>query len=158
MIRERLAEALNMVAEDENPVRKSTLRLICTALKDRDTAARTGGGECLNSAEIVDLLSKMVVQRQASAKSYEQDGRLELAQQERDEIAIISEFLPGKLDDATMIEACKKVVDDVDANGLRDVGRCMSALKSQYGGQIDTIEASRVVKSLLTGGEAEAAG
>lgn len=157
VIRDRLAEALKLADDADDQSRKSTLRLICTALKDRDSAARAAGGEALDDQDVIDLLSKMVLQRQSSAATYEQDGRLELAQQENDEIAIISEFLPEKLDDASMRAACLKVVDEVEASGLRDVGRCMTVLKEKYEGKIDTIEASRVVKTLLTAEKAQTA-
>lgn len=151
MIREQLAEALKQAEAADEQARKSTLRLICTAMKDRDASARSSGKEALDENEIIDLLTQMVVQRHASAATYEQDGCLELAEQEREEIAVISEFLPAKLDEASMRAACEAVVSDVDARGLRDVGRCMSALKERYQGQIDPVEASRVVKGLLTG-------
>lgn len=152
VIRDQLAQALKQ-AEDakDDGARKSTLRLICAAMKDRDALARSSGKEALDDREICGLLTQMVVQRHASAAAYEQDGCLDLADQERDEIAVISEFLPAKLDEASMRAACQQVVSEVDARGLRDVGRCMSALKERYEGQIDTVEASRVVKGLLTG-------
>lgn len=91
----------------------------------------------------------MVRQREESVRDYEEAGQLELAEQEREEMGIIAEFLPRQFDDTAMKTACEDVVRDISANGLRDMGRCMNALKKRYPGQMDFVRASCVVKDLL---------
>jgi len=99
--------------------------------------------------EILQILAKMVKQREESARIYEEAGRLELSEDERHEIEIISEFLPKQLGEAEMKQACARVVAEIDAHGLRDMGRTMSVLKERYAGQMDFSKASGMVKDLL---------
>jgi len=129
--------------------RISTIRLIQAAIKDRDIAARTAGKGPVNDEEIMQILAKMVKQRDESARIYEEANRLELAQQEREEIGVITSFLPKQLGEEEVKQLCAKVVADVGADGLRDMGKCMAALKERYPGQMDFGKASGVVKTLL---------
>ena len=91
----------------------------------------------------------MIRQRQESATIYEENGRLDMADQERQEIEVIRSFLPEQLGEEEMHAACKKVVGDVGAQGLRDMGKCMGALKERYPGKMDFGRASTVVKEIL---------
>jgi uncharacterized protein YqeY len=129
--------------------RISTIRLMQAAIKDRDIAARGAGKGPVNDEEIMQILVKMVKQREESAKIYEEANRLELAEQEREEIAVIRSFLPQQLGDDQVRQLCAKVIADVGADGLRDMGKCMAALKEQYPGRMDFSKASGVVKTLL---------
>lgn len=129
--------------------RVSTIRLIQAAIKDRDIAARGAGKDPVNDDEIMQILAKMVKQRDESARIYEEANRLELAEQEREEIAVIRSFLPQQLGDDEVRQLCAKVISDVGADGLRDMGKCMAVLKEQYSGQMDFAKASGVVKTLL---------
>jgi uncharacterized protein YqeY len=129
--------------------RISTIRLMQAAIKDRDIAARGAGKGPVNDEEIMQILAKMVKQREESAKIYEEANRLELADQEREEIAVIRSFLPQQLGDDQVRQLCAKVIADVGADGLRDMGKCMAALKEQYPGRMDFSKASGVVKTLL---------
>jgi uncharacterized protein YqeY len=94
-------------------------------------------------------LAKMVKQRRESVKTYEEAGRLELAEQESQEIEIISSFLPKQLSEKEMQKACKEVIEELDCSGLKDMGRTMGALKERFAGQMDFGKASGVVKDLL---------
>lgn len=129
--------------------RISTIRLIQAAIKDRDIAARTAGKGAVNDEEIMQILAKMVKQRDESARIYEEANRLELAAQEREEIEVIKSFLPKQLGEDEVRQLCAKVITDVGADGLRDMGKCMAALKERYPGQMDFGKASGVVKTLL---------
>ncbi|HEX2019109.1 MAG TPA: GatB/YqeY domain-containing protein [Aurantimonas sp.] len=148
-MREQLAEALNTATKNQERRRVCTLRLISAAIKDRDVANRTAGRDPVGDEDIQLILAKMIKQRVDSAKGYDEDGRPELAAQEREEIGVIKEFLPPQLDPGAIEQACKKVVEETDARGLRDVGRCMHALKERYPGQMDFNQASTMVKGLL---------
>ena len=127
----------------------ATLRLITAAVKDRDIAARGTGRDGVSDEEILEILAKMVKQRVESAETYEQAGRLDLAQQEREEIDIITSFLPRQLDESEMTEACREAVEEVGAASLKDMGKCMGALKQHYPGQMDFGKASKLVKKIL---------
>lgn len=129
--------------------RISTIRLIQAAIKDRDIAARTAGKGAVNDEEIMQILAKMVKQRDESARIYEEANRLELAAQEREEIEVIKSFLPKQLGEDEVRQLCAQVITDVGADGLRDMGKCMAALKERYPGQMDFGKASGVVKTLL---------
>jgi uncharacterized protein len=148
-MREIFSEALTKAVKAQDKRRTGTLRLITAAIKDRDIAQRGAGKDPLSDDEIRQVLVKMVKQRQESAKIYEDNARAELAAQEREEIAIIEEFLPAQLDEGAVQAACRQVVADTGAQGLRDVGRCMNTLKERYAGQMDFAKASGVVKELL---------
>ncbi|MEJ6783798.1 GatB/YqeY domain-containing protein [Aminobacter sp. Piv2-1] len=148
-MREMLAQALKTAMKAGDKRRTSTLRLIQAAIHDRDIVQRGAGKEPVSDEEILQILTKMVKQRQESAKAFEDGNRLELAAQEREESVIISEFLPKQMGEDEVREAAKKAIAEVGAEGLRDMGRAMAALKERYPGQMDFGKASGIVKELL---------
>lgn len=151
MLREKIDEALKaaMKARDEK-LRVSTLRLINAAIKDRDIAARACD-RCngVTDDEILAILMKMVKQREESAVVYENGARPDLAEQERAEVAVIKEFLPRQMSDAEISGAVKKVIADFEASGLKDMGKCMAALKERHAGAMDFGRAGAVMKQAL---------
>lgn len=148
-MREKIADALREAQKTQDKRRISTLRLIQAAVQDRDIVNRGVGKDPVSDEEILQILTKMVKQREESARAFEEGNRLELAEQERAEIAIIKRFLPSQLCEADMHAACAQVVDEVGADGLRDMGRCMNALKTKYPGRMDFSKASGIVKGML---------
>lgn len=151
-MREEINAALKEATLAQEKRRMGTLRLINAAIKDRDIAARGAGQDAgVSDDEILGILAKMIKQRVESAETYEQAGRLDLAQQEREEMEIISSFLPRQLDEGEMAEACREVVQEVGASSLKDMGKCMGALKERYAGQMDFGKASKLVKAILAG-------
>ena len=148
-MRATLAEALKTALKAGDKRRTSTLRLIQAAIQDRDIAQRGAGKDPVTDDEILQILTKMVKQRQESAKAFEDGNRLELAAQERDESAIISEFLPKQMSEDEVREAARKAIAEVGAEGLRDMGRAMAVLKERYPGQMDFGKASAIIKELL---------
>jgi uncharacterized protein YqeY len=152
MLRQRLSDELKsaMLSRDVRTV--STVRLILAALKDRDIAARPRGvADGIPEDEILQMMQSMMKQRRESIALYEQGGRLELAQQEADEIAIIERFLPVQLSAEDVSDAVAAVIAEIGAQGLKDMGRTMAALKERYVGQMDFTKASAVVKGQLLG-------
>ena len=131
--------ALKAATKVQDKRRMSTLRLISAAIKDRDIAARGLGKAEASDAELLELLAKMIKQREESEKIYTQAGRAELAQQESEEIAIIREFLPRQLSEAA----------EAGASSVKDMGKVMAALKARYAGQMDFAKASAMVKATL---------
>jgi uncharacterized protein YqeY len=148
-MRDNFAAQLKDALKAGDKRRISTIRLIQAAIKDRDIANRGAGKDPVGDEDIMAILAKMVKQREESAKIYEEANRLELAEQEREEIAVIRSFLPQQLGDDQVRQLCAKVIADVGADGLRDMGKCMAALKEQYPGRMDFSKASGVVKTLL---------
>ena len=130
--------------------RLSTLRLISAAIKDRDIAARGEGNEDgVGEDEVLKILSKMVKQRQESARTYEEGGRLDLAERELGEITVIEEFLPSQLDEAEILAAIDAAISEIGASSIRDMGKIMGALKSKYTGQMDFGKVGPMVKDRL---------
>ncbi|MFI0845349.1 GatB/YqeY domain-containing protein [Mesorhizobium sp. IMUNJ 23232] len=148
-MRTAIAEALKASLKAQDKRRTSTLRLINAAIQDRDIANRGNGKDPVNSEEILQILAKMVKQREESAAAFEQGNRLELAEQERQEIEIIREFMPKQLGEDETRNAVRAVIAEVGAEGLRDMGRCMNALKEKFPGKMDFGKASGIVKSML---------
>lgn len=152
MLRQRLADALKDSLKSKDQAAVSTVRLILAALKDRDIAARgKGNRDGIGEDEILAMLQSMIKQRQESIALYEQGGRLELAEQERAEIKVIERFLPTQMDEAEVQEAVRTVIAQTGAQGLKDMGRTMAALKQRYSGQMDFAKASALVKQALSG-------
>ena len=150
MIRPRLNEALTEAIKAKEKRAVSTLRLILACLKDRDIAARGKGvTDGISDDEILSLLQTMIRQREDSVALYEQGGRLDLAEGEREEVAIIERFLPEQMDENSIEQAVRSVIADVGAKGLKDMGRTMAELRTRYAGRMDFTKASGLVKSAL---------
>lgn len=149
-MRERINAALKEAIKSQNKRRMSTLRLINAAIKDRDIAARSSGHDGVSDGEVLEILSKMIKQRRESITTYEEAGRVDLAQQESEEIEIIENFLPKQLDEDEIRNAVKAVIRELDCEGLRDMGRVMGTLKERFAGQMDFAKASAFVKQNLS--------
>lgn len=136
-----------MKAKDSR--RLSTVRLVQAAVKDRDIANRGTGKDAASDDDILQILQKMVKQREESAKIYDDAGRAELATQEREEIDIIRSFMPEQLSDEKVTDIIKSVIVETGAAGMRDMGKVIAVLRERYAGQMDFAKASGVVKDLL---------
>ncbi|MCX2721711.1 GatB/YqeY domain-containing protein [Roseibium salinum] len=148
-MREKINAALKAAQDEGDKRRCATLRLVQTAVKDRESAARENGKDGVNEIEVVEILQKMVRQRESSAIEFESGGQLDLAEQERAEQEIIREFLPAQFSEDETKAICEATVNDINARGLRDIGRCMSELKTRYPGQMDFVQASCFLKDML---------
>ena len=139
-LRSRITDALKSAMKNREAARLSTLRLINAAIKDRDIALRgTGEGDeaRVGDGEVLQILGKMVKQRQESARAYEEAGRLELAEQELSEIVVIQDFLPKQLSEIEVDAALAAAIAETGAGSIRDMGKVMGALKAKYTGQMD---------------------
>jgi len=149
-MRDIINEAVKDAMRSKEKLRLSTLRLINAAIKDKNIALRMEDRpDGVSSSEILQILGKMVKQRQESARAYEEGGRLELAQQELSEIKIIEEFLPRQLSDEDVAIAIEEVISDIGATSIRDMGKVMASLKETYTGQMDFGQVGAKIKSLL---------
>lgn len=152
-LRTQIEHALADAQENgSNETRTAMLRLISCALNDRDICARERGtSDGCPENELAEALAIMVEQREESAREYDDAGRIEEAMREREEIGVVKEFLPMALDGEKLEKAVQDVVDDLGASKLKDLGRCMKALKERHPGQIDIREAGKSVRTVLTG-------
>ena len=148
-MRERISDGYKAAMKSGDKRRTATLRAINAAIKDKDIAARGEGKPELSEADIVAIITKMVKQREESAGIFEQAGRAELATAEREEIAILSEFLPKSLSDAEVEAAIRDAIAKTGAAGGKDMGKVIAQLKADYPDQIDFGKASAKVKAAL---------
>ena len=149
MLRAQLEDALKRARKARDACRVATIRLILAALKDRDIAERGKGNGELADGQILALLQTMIRQRRESIEQYERGGRIDLAEREAEEIAVIESFLPPAIEGDDLITAVRGVLDDLDACTIKDMGRTMARLKQQYPGRMDFAKASGVVKEML---------
>ena len=150
-IRTTLTTALKEAMKSGDKARVSTLRLMTAAIKDKDIAGRTDGHDSALTTDqgLIDLFAKMVKQRQESVAVYEQGGRPELAQKEREEIAVIQSFMPRQMDEEEARAAVAGIVARLGAASVKDMGKVMAELKAKYAGQMDMAKAGGIVKGLL---------
>lgn len=149
-LRDLIKQGLTEATKAQDKRRMATLRLIQAALKDRDIAGRTEGRDAgVSDAEILEVLSKMVKQRRESVGIYESAGRMELAQQENEEIKIIESFMPKQLSDEETAAAVEAVIAETGAASIKDMGRVMGELKKRHSGQMDFAKAGAIVKEKL---------
>ncbi|MDT2075164.1 MAG: GatB/YqeY domain-containing protein [Planktomarina sp.] len=150
-LRDRLSTSLKDAMRAKDATRLLTLRLINAAIKDRDIDARAEGNEAgVSDDALLAILSKMVKQRQESARAYEEGGRLELAEEELSEITIVEEFLPRQLSAEETAQAIADAVSESGASSIRDMGKVMGVLKDKYTGQLDFGKVGGVVKAQLS--------
>jgi uncharacterized protein YqeY len=149
VLRDEINASLKQAMKSQDKRRTGTLRLVNAALKDRDIEARGLGKPALSDEEIHGLLQKMIKQRQESLDIYENAGRTDLATQEREEIEIISAYLPKQMSEDETRSAIAVVITEISASGMKDMGRVMAALKERFSGRMDFTKASGVVKGLL---------
>jgi uncharacterized protein len=150
VLRETISNDTKTAMKARDELRVSTLRLISAAILARETS----GAErlTLGDAEIVDVMQKMVKQRQESLEIYEKAGRSELAAKERGEIEIITKYLPKQMSDIEAASAISTMIKELEAETLKDMGRTMAALKQRFSGQMDFGKAGALVKKMLGGG------
>src|SRR5437762_5896069 len=151
MLRDDINNAVKdaMRAKDER--RLSTLRMVNSTIKNADIAARGEGNPPLSDADLLGVFQKMIKQRQEAVELYDKGGRAELAAQEREEIAIISAYLPKQMSEDDVKVAIAAAIAETGASGIKDMGKVIGVLKAQYAGQMDVGKASGMVQAALTG-------
>tara|TARA_R110002020_G_scaffold89753_1_gene219178 strand:- start:914 stop:1408 length:495 start_codon:yes stop_codon:yes gene_type:complete len=150
-LRTRISDSMKQAMKEKAADRLSTLRLVNAAIKDKDIAARaTGSDEGVSDDEVLAILGKMAKQRAESARAYEEGGRLDLADREREEIKVIEEYLPRQLSEAETAAAVDSAIEDTGAQSIRDMGKVMGALKGRYTGQMDFGIVGPMVKERLS--------
>src|ERR1700750_716758 len=151
MLRDDINNAVKeaMKAKDERKL--STLRMVNATIKNADIDARGQGKPPLSDEALLSVLQKMIKQRQEAVELYDKGGRTELAAGEREEMAIISAYLPKQMSDDEVNKAISAIIAETGAAGIKDMGKVIGVLKAKYTGQMDFAKASGLVKAALTG-------
>jgi uncharacterized protein YqeY len=151
MLRQTITDSLKAAMKAKDEVGTSTFRMALAALKERDIEARgRGKAEGIGEAEIMAMLQGLIKSRRDSIELYRKGGRPELAAKEEAEIAVIQKLLPQQMDEAATQAAVKKLVEELGAKTVNDMGRVMAALKERHAGQIDMAKAGAIVKQHLS--------
>jgi uncharacterized protein len=150
-LREQITSDMKVAMKAGDKRRTATLRLMNAAIKDKDINSRTDGHDSTltTDAGIMELFIKMVKQRQDSIAAFDAGGRAELAQAEREEMAIIQSYMPRQMNDDEAKSAVASIITSVGATSVKDMGKVMAELKLKYAGQMDMAKAGAIVKGLL---------
>ena len=151
MLRDAINNAVKDAMKAKEERKLSTLRMVNSTLKNSDIEARGQGKPPLSDEDILGVLQKMIKQRQESVELYDKGGRKELADQEREEIAIITAYLPKQMSDDEVKTAIATAIKDTGAAGMKDMGKVIGVLRAKYAGQMDFGKASGLVKAALAG-------
>lgn len=150
-LKARVQAGLKDAMKAQDAARLSTLRLINAAIKDRAIAKRGAEDEeGITDDDVLQILSRMVKQRQESARAYEEGGRLELAEKERTEIDVIETYLPRPMSEEEVDTAVGAAIERTEASSIRDMGRVMGDLKARHQGRMDFAAVAPKVKARLT--------
>ena len=149
--RTEFSSALKTAMKNKDNIALATVRLILAALKDRDIAAREkGNADGIDDDGILLMLQSMIKQRQESSKTYSDAGRCDLAEREEAEIEIIRGFMPKQLSDSDVGDIISGLIEKMGAKDIKDMGKIMGVLKTEYAGQIDMGKAGSIAKEKLT--------
>jgi uncharacterized protein YqeY len=151
MLRDAINNAVKEAMKAREERKLSTLRMMNSTIKNADIDARGQGKPQLSDDDLLGVFQKMIKQRQESVELYEKGGRAELAAQEREEIAVISAYLPKQMSDDDVKAAITAVIKETGAASMKDMGKVVAALKAKYAGQMDFGKASGLVKAALSG-------
>jgi uncharacterized protein YqeY len=149
MIRDDINNSLKEAMKAHDQRRVSTLRMVNSTLKNADIEARGQGKGPLGDDELLSVLQKMIKQRHESIELYEKGGRAELAQQEREEIAIITSYLPQQMAEDEVKAAIGAAIRETGAAGMKDMGKVIGVLKAKFAGKMDFAKVSGLVKAML---------
>lgn len=150
MLRDELQKALKESMLSHDTATTGAVRLIIAGMKEKDVDARGKGQERASDADLLSMMQGMIKQRNESIKMYLDGKRQDLADKEMSEIKVIEKFLPKQMSEAESLEAIKAVIAATGAASMKDMGKVMGALKTQYAGQLDFGKASVQIKSLLS--------
>ncbi|HEY0113728.1 MAG TPA: GatB/YqeY domain-containing protein [Allosphingosinicella sp.] len=150
MIRDDIKAALVTAMKSGDKPRTAAIRLIQSAIKNRDIELRTGTAPADDEALVTEVLQKMIKQRRESITMYEAGGRAELAEAEKAEVAVIEDFLPRQMSEEEAKAAIDAIVTETGASSVKDMGRVMAALKERHAGAMDMSKASALVKARLS--------
>ena len=150
MLRDDLQNSLKEAMKNRDTQTVSAVRLIIAGQKEKDVEARGKGLEKASDADLLAMMQSMIKQRNESIKIYTQSNRSDLATKEQSEIDVIQRFLPKQMSSEEVENLVKSLIAQTGASGMKDMGKIMGVLKSQYAGQLDFGAASAVIKKMLS--------
>jgi uncharacterized protein len=150
MLRDDINNAVKEAMKAKEERKLSTLRMVNSTIKNADIEARGQGKPPLSDEALLSVLQKMIKQRQEAVELYDKGGRAELAAAEREEIAIITAYLPKQMSEDEVNKAISSIIAETGAAGIKDMGKVIGALKAKYAGQMDFAKASGLVKAALS--------
>ena len=150
MIRDDIKAATIAAMKSGDKAGTQTLRMVQSAIKNRDIEARTGAAPADDDALVTEVLQKMIKQRRESVEMYRKGNREELAAAEEAEIAVIERFLPRQLSDEEAQTAIAVIISQAGASSMKDMGRVMAQVKEKLGTSIDPARASGLVRAALS--------
>ena len=148
-LKKQIDEKLNQALKAKDKNTYPTLRLIVSAIKDAEIAARTKGQKEMSDSDIMAILKKMIKQRNESCDVYKKAGRNELLENETKEIEVISNFLPKQLNEEEAKKLCQEAIKSSGASSMKDMGKVMGILKSKNADTLDFSKVSSIIKELL---------
>jgi uncharacterized protein YqeY len=151
MIREEIKTALTGAMKAGDKPRTATLRLVQSAIKNRDIELRGSAAPKDDDAVVTEVLQKMIKQRRESIEMYKKGAREELAEAEAAEVAVIESFLPRQMSEAEIAAEIDALVAETGAASVKDMGKVMALMKQRHAGQLDMGKASQMVKAKLAG-------
>ena len=148
-LRNQIEKKLNQALKAKDKNTYPTLRLVVSAIKDAEIAGRTKGQKEISDSDITTILKKMIKQRNDSCDAYKKAGRDDLFNNEKNEIKVISEFLPNQLNEEETLKICEEIIKNTQASSMKDMGKVMSVLKTKHGNVLDFSNVSKILKTLL---------
>lgn len=149
MLREDLQNALKDAMKNKDTVTMGAVRMVIAGMKEKDVDARGKGDKEASETDLLSMMQNMIKQRRDSIKMYEDGNRPDLAEKEKNEIAVIEKFLPKQMNDAEVEKVIKEAISTTGAASMKDMGKVMAELRGKYAGQMDFGKASGTIKSLL---------
>ena len=148
-LKKQIDEKLNQALKAKDKSMYPTLRLVVSAIKDAEIAARTKGQKEMSDSDIMAILKKMIKQRNESCEVYKKAGRNELLDNETNEIKVISNFLPKQLSEEETKKLCQEAIKSSGASSMKDMGKVMGILKSKHADTLDFSKVNSIIKELL---------
>ena len=148
-LKKQIDEKLNQALKAKDKGTYPTLRLVVSAIKDAEIAARTKGQKEMSDSDIMAILKKMIIQRNESCEVYKKAGRNELLENEIKEIEVISNFLPKQLSEDETKKLCQEAIKTSGASSMKDMGKVMGILKSKHADKLDFSKVSSIIKEIL---------
>ena len=150
-LKDTITDGIKAAMKAQDKVRLETLRSIKKAVLDKEVSVRPAGQTALNETQELEVLSQVAKQRRDSIEQYQNAGRMDLAQQEAQELALVEEFLPKQLSDEEVAQVIDQVVAQVGASSAKDMGKVMGPAMQQLKGKADGKKVQELVKARLQG-------
>lgn len=144
-LKDQLSAAQKDAMRAKDKTRLGTIRMAMAAIRQREIDEQI----TLNDTDVLAILTKMVKQRQDAAGQYDDAGRDDLAQKEREEITVLEDFLPAPLSDDELDALIEDAVASTGASGMQDMGKVMGTLKPNVQGRADMGAVSQKIKARL---------